>query len=62
MTRRLSTGWRDVPTTQWERYWSREDLDSDSDANFTFGEVVWKAARAELLKEQRKRKVKRRRK
>ena len=45
------SNWRDNPTTDWERYWVREDLDSVDGADFTFGEVVWKAAQEELLRQ-----------
>lgn len=46
----------------WDRYWDKEDLDSVAFADYTYGEEIWKAAREDLLKEQRKRRAKSRQK
>lgn len=51
----MSTPGTDV---KFERWWDKNDMDSVPDADFTFGEEVWKVARKELLREQRKRKAK----
>jgi ferric-dicitrate binding protein FerR (iron transport regulator) len=42
--------------TRFERWWERDD---DPDGNFTRDEIVWKEARKDLLREQRKRRKKR---
>ena len=42
------------PNTAYDRFYNKEAVDDD---NYTWGEVVWKAARKSLLAEQRKRRA-----
>ena len=46
--------WDKEPNTAYDRFYNKEAVDDD---NYTWGEVVWKAARKSLLAEQRKRRA-----
>jgi hypothetical protein len=43
------------PRTPYEIWFDRTEQDDDADCNFTWGEIVWKAAQAAVQKQRRKR-------